>query len=129
MDYFVKLFNFRAQTDCTCPKENLGSSTDCFPIEREIHHRRVNFQRSSTVSILSLPCKKTSFIAKPKRRRSLNLNLPLRHFFRRDATATSVPTSLCRSGRRRPENVHCLSSLITFPRLQTTISKQNKFLS
>ena len=33
--------------------------------------------------------------------------------FWREATATSVPGLLCQSGRRRPENVSILSSLMT----------------
>lgn len=52
---------FRGRTDYTCPKENLGSLTNCLPIEQEIHYRRVNFQHSTAVSILSLLLKKTSF--------------------------------------------------------------------
>ena len=34
--------------------------------------------------------------------------------FWREATATSVPGLLCQSGRRRPENVSILSSLLSF---------------
>ena len=33
--------------------------------------------------------------------------------FWREATATSVPGLLCQSGRRRPENVSILSSLVS----------------
>ena len=34
-------------------------------------------------------------------------------YFWREATAALVPGSLCQSGRRRPENVSILSSLVT----------------
>ena len=37
--------------------------------------------------------------------------------FWREATAASVPGFLCRSGRRRPENVSILSSLVEWRRL------------
>ena len=38
-------------------------------------------------------------------------------YFRRGATAALVPGFLCQSGRRRPENVSILSSLLSSPPL------------
>ena len=48
------------------------------------------------------------------RRRPPEFTAILMFEFWREATATSVPGLLCQSGRRRPENVSILSSLI-FP--------------
>ena len=47
----------------------------------------------------------------PRRRRP-EFNAILMFEFWREAMATSVPVLLCQSGRRRPENVSILSSLL-----------------
>ena len=44
----------------------------------------------------------------------------------REATATSVPALLCQSGRRRPENVSILSSLLTEQKLSTNTAAGNQ---
>ena len=41
--------------------------------------------------------------------------------FRREATAALVPGFLCLSGRRRPENVSILSSLVEKARVNVTV--------
>ena len=48
------------------------------------------------------------------RRRPPEFTAILMFEFWREATATSVPGLLCQSGRRRPENVSILSSLLKF---------------
>ena len=50
------------------------------------------------------------------RRRPPEFTAILMFEFWREATATSVPGLLCLSGRRRPENVSILSSLLLWPR-------------
>ena len=47
------------------------------------------------------------------RRRPPEFTAILMFEFWREATATSVPGLLCQSGRRRPQNVSILSSLVT----------------
>ena len=47
------------------------------------------------------------------RRRPPEFTAILMFEFWREATATSVPGLLCQSGRRRPENVPILSSLLS----------------
>ena len=49
------------------------------------------------------------------RRRPSEFTAILMFEFWRQATAASVPGFVCQSGRRRPENVSILSSLVKLP--------------
>ena len=53
------------------------------------------------------------FLFGSPRRRPPEFTAILMFEFWREATATSVPGLLCQSGRRRPENVSILSSLVS----------------
>ena len=59
------------------------------------------------------------------RRRPPEFTALLMFEFWKEATATSVPCLLCQSGRRRPENVSILSSLLS-PRLEIRLRWQAK---
>ena len=55
-------------------------------------------------------------VMRSKRCAVQNQRITLMFEFRREATASSVPGLLCQSGRRRPENVSTLTSLVILGR-------------
>ena len=55
----------------------------------------------------------SSWVFSNLRRRPSEFTAILMFYFRRRATAALVPGFLCQSGRRRPENVSILSSLLS----------------